>query len=167
VVEGNGDHRGGSGRSRQTWTPVRSALIIVGPSAHYVPLRPTGARRDGDSGRGQNLVEIAHADQNAGPGPLDWLRGCERTGLNIIGRRAGGQIGIDVQKANGRDFGLFRLLMRKPEADKRTAALHVKIRPAIKRLADQMVADDRRSLAQFLEILLEQEAERREIQQGH
>jgi hypothetical protein len=32
-------------------------------------------------------------------------------GLNIIGRRAGGQIGIDVQKANGRDFGLFRLRM--------------------------------------------------------
>jgi len=31
--------------------------------------------------------------------------------LNSIGRCASRQIGIDVQKANGRDFGLFRLRM--------------------------------------------------------
>jgi hypothetical protein len=43
----------------------------------------------------------------------------------------------------------------------RCAALHVKIRPTIKGLADQMAIEDRRSLAQFLEILLEQEADRR------
>jgi hypothetical protein len=51
--------------------------------------------------------------------------------------------------------------MKKADTEKRTAALHVKIRPAIKGLADHMAAEDRRSLAQFLEILLEEEAARR------
>jgi hypothetical protein len=51
--------------------------------------------------------------------------------------------------------------MKKIDSEKRTAALHVKIKPAIKGLADQLAADDRRSLSQWLELLIETEGERR------
>jgi predicted HicB family RNase H-like nuclease len=51
--------------------------------------------------------------------------------------------------------------MKKPAEDIRSAAMHVKVRPAIKAQAEAMAADDRRSLAQWLELLIEAEADRR------
>lgn len=37
--------------------------------------------------------------------------------------------------------------MKKIDAEKRTAALHVKVKPAAKAAADEMAVEDRRSLA--------------------
>jgi hypothetical protein len=39
--------------------------------------------------------------------------------------------------------------------------MHVAVRPSIKAAAQSMAADDRRSLAQWLELMIEAEAERR------
>jgi hypothetical protein len=39
--------------------------------------------------------------------------------------------------------------------------LHAKVRPSIKALVETMAADDRRSLARWLELLVEAEADRR------
>lgn len=51
--------------------------------------------------------------------------------------------------------------MKKPASEIRSAALHVKVRPGIKGLAEQMAQEDKRSLAQWLELMIEAEAERR------
>ena len=39
--------------------------------------------------------------------------------------------------------------------------MHVKVRPSVKALAEAMARDDRRSLAQWLELTIEAEHERR------
>jgi hypothetical protein len=51
--------------------------------------------------------------------------------------------------------------MRKPDPELRTAALHAKVRPSVKSLAETMAQEDRRSLAQWLELMIEAESERR------
>lgn len=51
--------------------------------------------------------------------------------------------------------------MKKPASDIRSAAMHVKVRPAVKAIAEAMAQEDRRSLAQWLELMIEAEAERR------
>jgi predicted HicB family RNase H-like nuclease len=51
--------------------------------------------------------------------------------------------------------------MKKPKPELRTAALHVKVKPSVKSAADEMAADDRRSIADWVSLLIEAEAERR------
>jgi predicted HicB family RNase H-like nuclease len=48
-----------------------------------------------------------------------------------------------------------------PEPELKSAPLHAKVRPSVKAMAETMAADDRRSLAQWLEIMIEEEAARR------
>jgi hypothetical protein len=45
--------------------------------------------------------------------------------------------------------------------DARNSPLAARVRPAVKAMAEAMAADDRRSLAQWLELMIEAEAERR------
>ena len=56
--------------------------------------------------------------------------------------------------------------MKKPASEIRSAALHVKVRPGIKGLAEQMAQEDKRSLANWLELMIEAEAERRAAKSG-
>ena len=48
----------------------------------------------------------------------------------------------------------------------RTAALHVKVKPSVKAAADAMAADDRRSVADWISLLIEAEHERRTKAKG-
>jgi hypothetical protein len=52
--------------------------------------------------------------------------------------------------------------MKKPESEIRSASLHAKIRPRFKKWADTMARDDDRSLARWIEKMIEAEHERRE-----
>jgi predicted HicB family RNase H-like nuclease len=52
--------------------------------------------------------------------------------------------------------------MKKPESEMRSASIHAKIRPRFKKWADAMARDDDRSLAQWLEKMIQAEHERRE-----
>jgi predicted HicB family RNase H-like nuclease len=52
-------------------------------------------------------------------------------------------------------------MAKKPVKELRTAALHCKVRPSIKAEAERMATDDQRSLAQWLELMIEAEAARR------
>jgi hypothetical protein len=56
--------------------------------------------------------------------------------------------------------------MKKPESEIRSASLHAKIRPRFKKMAEKMARDDDRSLAQWLEKLIEAEYERRAAKQA-
>ncbi|MGY2983801.1 hypothetical protein [Bradyrhizobium sp. USDA 4508] len=51
---------------------------------------------------------------------------------------------------------------KKPADQVRSEKMHVKVRPHIKTLAEGMAADDQRSVAQWLELLIEAEHERRQ-----
>jgi predicted HicB family RNase H-like nuclease len=53
--------------------------------------------------------------------------------------------------------------MKQLDPELRTAPLHAKVRPSIKALAETMAAEDERSLAQWLELLIRAEADRREV----
>ncbi|WP_426436069.1 hypothetical protein [Bradyrhizobium genosp. P] len=55
---------------------------------------------------------------------------------------------------------------KKPVEEVRSAAFHMKVRPPIKALAEQMARDDRRSVASWVELLIEAEAERRGEKRG-
>jgi predicted HicB family RNase H-like nuclease len=55
--------------------------------------------------------------------------------------------------------------MKKPESEIRSASLHAKIRPRFKKMAEKMARDDDRSLAQWLEKLIQAEYERRAAKQ--
>ena len=50
---------------------------------------------------------------------------------------------------------------KKPADEVRSAALHVKVRPGIKAEAERMAEEDRRSVANWLELMIEAEAVRR------
>ena len=52
--------------------------------------------------------------------------------------------------------------MKKPESEIRSASLHAKIRPRFKKWADTMARDDDRSLAHWLEKVIEAEHQRRD-----
>ena len=43
----------------------------------------------------------------------------------------------------------------------RNAALHIKVKPSVKAAAEAMAADDQRSIADWVSLLIESEAERR------
>jgi hypothetical protein len=45
--------------------------------------------------------------------------------------------------------------MKKPELEIRSAPLHAKIRPRFKKMAEKMASDDDRSLAQWLEKMIQ------------
>ncbi|MEA2899876.1 MAG: hypothetical protein QOJ84_5491 [Bradyrhizobium sp.] len=51
--------------------------------------------------------------------------------------------------------------MKKPESEIRSAPLHTKIRPRFKKMAEKMASEDDRSLAQWLEKMIQAEHERR------
>jgi predicted HicB family RNase H-like nuclease len=51
--------------------------------------------------------------------------------------------------------------MKKPESEIRSAALHAKVRPRFKKMAEKMASEDDRSLAQWLEKMIEAEHDRR------
>jgi hypothetical protein len=51
--------------------------------------------------------------------------------------------------------------MKKPESEIRSAPLHAKIRPRFKKMAEKMASDDGRSLAGWLEKMIQAEHERR------
>ena len=51
--------------------------------------------------------------------------------------------------------------MKKPELEIRSASLHATIRPRFKKWADAMAREDDRSLAQWLEKMIQAEHERR------
>ena len=51
--------------------------------------------------------------------------------------------------------------MKKPESEIRSASLHAKIRPRFKKMAEKMASEDDRSLAQWLEKMIQVEHERR------
>jgi predicted HicB family RNase H-like nuclease len=53
-------------------------------------------------------------------------------------------------------------MVKKPEAEVRSAAYHAKIRPRFKKLAEAMARADDRSLAQWTETMIQAEHERRE-----
>jgi uncharacterized protein (DUF1778 family) len=53
--------------------------------------------------------------------------------------------------------------MAKPDETK-TAFLNLRIRPSIKALAELCAAQERRSMTQYLELLIEADAERRGLQ---
>ncbi|MHC6156589.1 hypothetical protein ACVSQB_33035 [Bradyrhizobium elkanii] len=50
---------------------------------------------------------------------------------------------------------------KKPAENVRSTPFNMRVRPAIKAAAEQMAADDRRSVASWIELLIEAEAERR------
>ena len=54
--------------------------------------------------------------------------------------------------------------MKKPESEIRSASLHAKIRPRFKKWADAMAREDDRSLAHWLEKMIQAEQERREAE---
>ena len=45
--------------------------------------------------------------------------------------------------------------MKKPESEIRSAPLHAKIRPRFKKMAEKMASEDDRSLAQWLELMIQ------------
>ena len=51
--------------------------------------------------------------------------------------------------------------MKKPKSEVRSASLHAKIRPRFKKMAEKMASDDGRSLAGWLEKMIQAEHERR------
>ena len=51
-----------------------------------------------------------------------------------------------------------------PESEIRSASLHAKIRPRFKKWADAMAREDDRSLARWLEKMIQAEQERREAE---
>jgi hypothetical protein len=53
--------------------------------------------------------------------------------------------------------------MKKPESEIRSASLHAKIRPRFKKMAEKMASDDGRSLAGWLEKMIQGEHERRTV----
>ena len=56
--------------------------------------------------------------------------------------------------------------MKKPKSEIRSASLNAKIRPRFKKMAEKMASDDDRSLAQWLEKLIQAECERRASKQA-
>jgi hypothetical protein len=56
--------------------------------------------------------------------------------------------------------------MKKPESEIRSASLHAKIRLRFKKMAEKMARDDDRSLAQWLEKMIQAEHERRAAKQA-
>ncbi|HEV7881451.1 hypothetical protein [Bradyrhizobium sp.] len=52
--------------------------------------------------------------------------------------------------------------MKKPKQETREAAMHVRVRPSVKAAADRLAQEDGRSLANWLEHLIETEAARRD-----
>jgi predicted HicB family RNase H-like nuclease len=52
--------------------------------------------------------------------------------------------------------------MNKPKQETREAAMHVRVRPSVKAEAERLAQEDGRSLANWLERLIEAEAERRD-----
>jgi predicted HicB family RNase H-like nuclease len=56
--------------------------------------------------------------------------------------------------------------MKKPSSEIRSAAMHVKVTPSVKAKAEAMAAADRRSLADWLSLLVEAEDARRRKAHG-
>jgi hypothetical protein len=56
--------------------------------------------------------------------------------------------------------------MKKPKSEIRSASLHAKIRPRFKKMAEKMARDDGRSLAGWLEKVIQAEHERRAAKQA-
>ena len=52
--------------------------------------------------------------------------------------------------------------MKKPKTETREAAMHVRVRPSVKAAAERLAQEDGRSLANWLERLIEAEAARRD-----
>ena len=52
--------------------------------------------------------------------------------------------------------------MKKPKTETRDAAMHVRVRPSVKAAAERLAQEDGRSLAKWLERLIEAEAARRD-----
>jgi predicted HicB family RNase H-like nuclease len=50
--------------------------------------------------------------------------------------------------------------MRKPQPETREAAMHVRVRPSVKAAAERLAQEDGRSLANWLQRLIEAEAAR-------
>jgi predicted HicB family RNase H-like nuclease len=53
-------------------------------------------------------------------------------------------------------------MVKKPESEVRSAPFHAKVRPRFKKWAEAMAREDDRSLAQWLETIIQAEHERRE-----
>ena len=53
-------------------------------------------------------------------------------------------------------------MVKKPESEMRSAPFHAKIRPRFKKWAEAMAREDDRSLAQWIEKMIQAEHERRE-----
>jgi predicted HicB family RNase H-like nuclease len=51
-----------------------------------------------------------------------------------------------------------KMVKKLPPREPKTAALMIRLRPSVKRLAEEAAAQERRSLANFLEWLIEKEA---------
>jgi predicted HicB family RNase H-like nuclease len=56
--------------------------------------------------------------------------------------------------------------MKKPKSEIHSASLHVKIRPRFKKMAEKMASDDGRSLAGWLEKMIQTEHQRQAAQQA-
>ncbi len=52
--------------------------------------------------------------------------------------------------------------MKKPKTETREAAMHVRVRPSVKAAAERLAQEDGRSLANWLERLIEAETARRD-----
>jgi predicted HicB family RNase H-like nuclease len=52
--------------------------------------------------------------------------------------------------------------MKKPQQETREAAMHVRVRPSVKAEAERLAQEDGRSLANWLERLIEAESARRD-----
>jgi predicted HicB family RNase H-like nuclease len=52
--------------------------------------------------------------------------------------------------------------MKKPKLEKREAAMHVRVRPSVKATAERLAQEDDRSLAHWLERMIEAEAARQD-----
>src|SRR4051812_17490025 len=70
-----------------------------------------------------------------------------------------GARGRAVEAAEG---WVKEIRMKKPESEIRSASLHAKIRPRVKKTAEKMARNDDRSLAQWLEKMFQTEHVRRE-----
>jgi hypothetical protein len=56
----------------------------------------------------------------------------------------------------------YKILMKKAKLEKREAAMHVRVRPSVKATAERLAQEDDRSLAHWLERLIEAEAARQD-----